>query len=108
MRVESEEQGVRFEWTGEPSGVVRVGLAGDREASYERLALLHEVIRGQREGGVAWTDLEMRERHVRGMTGPLLLWSGDFGDWRTAAMVFTVLCKAVGLDDETVQLRVEP
>ena len=107
MRVESEEQGVRFEWTGEPSGVVRVGLMGDRDRNFERLELLQEVVRSQRAGGVVWVDLEMRERHMAG-SSPALLWSGDFGDWQTAAMVFTVLCRAVGLDDPGVQLRVEP
>lgn len=106
MRVESEGQGVRFEWGGEPDAVVAVGLSGARETNWERLALLHEVIRSQRAAGVEWTDLELRERFTAGRR--LLLWRGQFEDWRTAGLAFAVLCRAVGLDDPEVELEVRP
>ena len=113
MRVESAEQGVRFEWGGEPDTVVRVGLLGPRERNYERLTLLHETIRSQRHGGVAWEDLELRERHSTSMTkregrDPMLLWSGQFEDWQAAGLAFAVLCTAVGMDDDGVALEIEP
>ncbi len=113
MRVESAEQGVRFEWDGEPSTILAVGLRGTREQNHERLRLLKEVVRGARHDGIGWTDLELRERRETEKGVPvlgapvLLLWKGQFGTWEEAGVAFTVLCKAVGMDDDSVQLDVK-
>lgn len=114
MRVESAEQGIRFEWDGEPSKELAVGLHGLATANQERLALLKQVIREQRHDGIEWVDLELRERMrtdtrsgVDLLRPRLLLWRAEFGTWEEAAVAFTVLCRAVGMDDDGVRLEVE-